>query len=173
MTEPTTVTIRALGAPDAEAFRTLRLAGLADAPEAFGASLAEESSRPLERFAERLTPPAPSLVFGAFSGSELVGIAGFLAYEGEKHRHIGLLWGVYLLPAQRGRGIAARLIETLIAHARQHIVVLHADVGVDNRAARRLYEGLGFKLYGVQPKALCVDGRYIDEAMLALDFTEH
>ena len=49
---------------------------------------------------------------------------------------------------------------------------LHADVGVDNRAARRLYDSLGFKLYGVQPKALCVDGRYIDEAMLARDFTE-
>lgn len=173
MSEPASITIRALGASDAEAFRILRLAGLADTPEAFGASLAEESARPLERFTERLTPPAPSLIFGAFSGPDLVGIAGFVAYEGEKHRHIGLLWGVYLLPDQRGRGIAARLIGTLIAHARQHVAILHADVGVDNHAARRLYEGLGFKLYGVQPKALCVGGRYIDEAMLALDFTGH
>jgi len=172
MTESTTITIRALGAPDAEAFRTLRLAGLADAPEAFGASLADESTRPLERFAERLTPPAPSLVFGAFSGPDLVGIAGFLAYEGEKHRHIGLLWGVYLQPDQRGRGTATRLIGTLIAHARQHVAILHADVGADNHAARRLYESLGFRLYGIQPKALFVNGRYIDEALLALDFTE-
>lgn len=172
MTGPASITIRALGASDAEAFRTLRLAGLADTPEAFGASLADESARPLERFTERLTPPAPSRVFGAFSGPDLVGIAGFLAYDGEKHRHIGLLWGVYLRPDQRGKGTAARLIEALIAHARQHVVILHADVGADNHAARRLYEGLGFRLYGVQPKALCMDGRYIDEAMLALDFTE-
>ena len=172
MTEPTSIAIRALGASDAEAFRALRLTALAQAPEAFGASLADESTRPLERFAERLAPPAPSLVFGAFSGTDLVGVAGFLVYEGEKHRHIGLLWGVYLQPEQRGQGTAARLIGTLIAHARQHVVILHADVGADNHPARRLYESLGFQLYGVHPKALFVNGRYIDEALLALDFTE-
>lgn len=168
MTMPSLV--RPLVVADAPAFRALRLEALRTHPEAFGASHDDEAARPLASFAERLAPAAPSRVFGGFAEGELRGMAGFLAYGGEKKRHIGLLWGVYVAPEGRGSGLAQALIETVIAHAAQHVAILHADVGVDNGAARRLYERLGFRCYGIQPKALCIDGVFIDEAMLALDF---
>jgi RimJ/RimL family protein N-acetyltransferase len=164
-------TIRPLTAADAPAYRALRLSALAHAPAAFGASHGEESAQPLDWFTARITPPPPSRVYGAFNRTALVGIAGFLAYGGEKKRHIGLLWGVHVAPAGRARGIATALLGAVIAHARQHVLVLHADVGIDNQQARRLYERLGFRSYGVQPKALRIDGVFHDEAMLALDFT--
>lgn len=166
-----TAFVRPLSLADAVAFRTLRLAALREAPEAFGSSYEEETARPLSDFADRLSAPEPSLTFGAFVGGALCGIAGFRRESGLKTRHIGLLWGVYVAPTQRGTGLAKALVESVIAHARRHIVILHADVGADNHAARRLYEGLGFRCYGVQPKALLVDGRFIDEALLALDFS--
>ena len=172
MADQSATTIRPLTAADAPAYRALRLSALADTPAAFGASHGQEAAEPLDWFAARLAPPPPSRVYGAFDGDILIGIAGFLAYHGEKKRHIGLLWGVYLAPAGRRRGIAAALVGAVIAHARQHVVLLHADVGVDNQPARRLYERLGFHCYGIQPKALRIDGIFHDEAMLALDFSQ-
>lgn len=171
MADLTAATIRPLAAADAPAYRALRLSALADTPAAFGASHREEAAQPLDWFAARITPQPPSRVYGAFQENALIGLAGFLAYHGEKKRHIGLLWGVYLAPAGRGRGIAAALVEAVIAHAREHVLLLHADVGVDNQPARRLYERLGFRSYGIQPKALRIDGAFHDEAMLALDFS--
>lgn len=166
-----TAFVRPLSAADAAAFRTLRLAALLEAPAAFGSSYEEEAARPLSNFADRLSAPEPNLTFGVFVDHTLCGIAGFRQETGLKTRHIGVLWGIYVAPAQRGTGLAKTLVETVIAHARRHVVMLHADVGADNHAARRLYEHLGFRCYGVQPKALLVDGRFIDEALLALDFS--
>ncbi len=171
MTELTTATIRPLTAEDAPAYRSLRLSALAETPEAFGASHDEEAAQLLAWFAARITPQPPSRIYGAFQEDALIGMAGFLAYGGEKKRHIGLLWGVYVAPAGRGSGIATALVAAVIAHAREHVRMLHADVGVDNHPAQRLYEGLGFRSYGIQPKALCIDGVFHDETMLALDFT--
>ena len=166
-----TAFVRPLSLADAVAFRTLRLAALLEAPAAFGSSHEEETTRPLSTFADRLSAPEPSLTFGAFVNDALCGIAGFRQETGLKTRHIGVLWGVYVAPSQRGTGLATTLVEAVVAHARRHVVMLHADVGADNHAARRLYEGLGFRCYGVQPKALKIDGRFIDEALLALDFS--
>jgi RimJ/RimL family protein N-acetyltransferase len=41
-----------------------------------------------------------------------------------------------------------------------------------NSVALRLYERLGFKPYGIESKALRIDGAFFDEALLALDFSE-
>jgi len=165
------VKIKPLNATHAEAYRNLRLQALATAPEAFGASHAEEAARPLSAFAERINPPEPSRVFGAFAGNQLVGIAGFMVATSPKSRHKGTLWGVYVAPEQRGRGIARGLVEAVIAHATRHVVMLQANVVMTNQHARTLYEGLGFQTYGIETKALCVDGVFHDEALLALDLS--
>lgn len=164
------ILIRPLGPDDAEAFRALRLAALQATPEAFGASHAEEAARPLERFAERLAPEPPSRVFGAFAGDALVGTAGFLAMNSAKTRHKGMLWGVYVASDWRGHGIGEKLVAAVIAHAQHHVLTLRANVVTTNRAAYALYTRLGFAPYGIESRALCVDGTFHDEALLALDF---
>ncbi|POR56827.1 GNAT family N-acetyltransferase [Bosea psychrotolerans] len=165
------ITIRPLDATDAEAYRTLRLQALLQAPEAFGASHAEEAARPPATFIARITPAPPSLVFGAFADAELVGIAGFLAGSSEKSRHRGMLWGVYLAPDWRGRGIARALVEAVVQHAAQHVLVLQARAVTTNSVALHLYERLGFKPYGIESKALRINDALFDEALLALDFS--
>ena len=171
MTIEDKIRIAALTRDDAQTYRRLRLQALETAPEAFGASHAEEAARPLVAFAERISPQEPSRVFGAFAADELVGIAGFVVSTSPKSRHKGTLWGVYVAPEQRCRGVARRLVEAVIAHAARHVVVLNANVVTSNATARTLYERLGFRCYGTEAKALYVDGAFYDEALLALDFS--
>ncbi|SHG72089.1 Protein N-acetyltransferase, RimJ/RimL family [Kaistia soli DSM 19436] len=161
--------LRQLRAPDAEAFRALRLAGLINAPTAFGASPAQEVARPIETV-RALLDAAPNAVFGAFVEGRLVGLAGFFRHDGDKARHRGQLWGVYVDPAVRGRGVARRLVEAVIDHARRHVAILEAAVSVGNDHAGALYSVLGFEAYARHPAALMVEGAFIDEILLRLDF---
>ena len=163
MTMIVPVEIRPFAAEDAEAFRSLRLEALAAHPEAFGSSIADERGLPLETVAGRL---AGGHTFGAFTAEGPVGMAGFFAESGEKRRHKGMLWGVYVRLARRGQGIAGRLVDRVVAHAATRVEVLHLSVVADNATARRLYEGKGFKAYGLEERALRLGDRYVDELLM-------
>jgi ribosomal protein S18 acetylase RimI-like enzyme len=163
--------IRLLCPTDAAAYRTLRLQALHDHPEAFGASHEDEATRSLEMTAKRLDGGPTNCVFGAFVGADLVGTAGFIIPDGSaKSRHKGLLVGVHVAPAHRDRAIGRALVAAVIDHARAHVVLLQAGVGVTNAPALRLYESLGFQHYGLEEKALRVEGVFVDEALIVLDF---
>lgn len=169
MTKP--ATLRALRADDAAAYRTLRLQALRDHPEAFGASHEDETARSLEMTAKRLDGGPLNCVFGAFAGEKLIATAGFIVPDrSPKSRHKGLLVGVHVAPAHRGHGLGRALVKAVIDHARAHVVLLQAAVGIANAPALRLYESLGFRHYGREDKALQVDGVFVDEALIVLDF---
>ena len=147
---------------------------------------AREQLQTLARFPERIDPAQVetaqqllqrldggplNCVFGAFAGDDLVGTAGFIVPDrSAKSRHKGLLVGVHVAPAHRGRALGRRRVAAVIDHARAHVVLLQAGVGVTNAPALRLYESLGFRHYGREDKALRVDGVFIDEALIVLDF---
>ncbi len=158
--------IRPLGRDDVEAWRTIRLEALAQAPEAFGDSYEVAVARPIEQFRQTVTGPFPP--FGAFSGGALVGTVGFYVMSGPKMAHRGQLWGMYVAPAARGQGIGRALIEAVIAHARSRVEQIHLHVVTTNEAAYQLYRRMGFQPYGIEPRALRHDGRYYDETMMVL-----
>lgn len=155
--------IRQLGPGDAAAFRALRLAALARHPEAFAASVEEEEALPGAATVERLTHSA---VFGVLARDRLVAVAGFSRPEPLKKRHKGVLWGVYVDEAARGRGLGRVVVQRVIDHARAQVAQLHATVVTGNEAARRLYRALGFRPYGIEPRGLRVGGRYFDQELL-------
>jgi ribosomal protein S18 acetylase RimI-like enzyme len=162
----TQIQIRRLVPADATLYRDIRLEGLRRSPEAFGSTFEAEDARPLAFFSERL---GGSAAFGAFHGSELVGIAGLLIREGQKEAHKGLLVGRYVRPSARNAGVGRRLVETIIEFARQRVELIRMSVVRDNEQARRLYERLGFLEYGLELRALKQDGRYYDEVLMAKD----
>jgi hypothetical protein len=73
--------IRQLTPSDAASYRGIRLAGLKQNPEAFGSTFEAEFAKPLAWFFDRLSS---SQVFGAFRGTEILGIAGFAVRGGQK-----------------------------------------------------------------------------------------
>lgn len=155
--------IRQLMGTDAAAFRALRLAGLLEAPTAFGSSYAAEKDRVLDEFAGTMER---NYLAGAFVGEELIGVAGFYQLSGEKVSHRGNIWGVYVVPSYRRQGIARLLLEHVLAHARSVVTQVHLCVVTENEVARRLYQRLGFVSYGIEPRSLLVGERYYHEDLM-------
>jgi ribosomal protein S18 acetylase RimI-like enzyme len=155
--------IRRLTEVDAPAFRELRLAALQEAPTAFGSTYAAEKENSVEDFAGTITR---NYMAGAFVDDGLAGVAGFYALNGEKTSHRGNIWGVYVDPAHRGKGVARLLIEDVLAHARTIVSQVHLCVVTENDAARRLYQRLGFVSYGIEPRSLRIGDRFYDEDLM-------
>lgn len=168
MTEFRTSPIRRLSGADAEAFRAIRLEGLERHPAAFSASLTEESARRLSLFAERLEQ---NVVLGAEGRNRLIGVAGLHWSDSEKTRHRGTLWGMYVREEARGTGLARRLVDGILQHARQHVEEVDLSVWTDNPAAIALYKAAGFVVTGQDLRALKIDGVYYDHLLMRVRFT--
>ncbi len=167
----TTASIRRLEPDDAEPFRALRLAGLEDSPAAFGSSPDVESEHDLELIRSRLHHGRDDATFGAFVEGRLVGVLGLQRPTHPKGRHRGHVWGMYVAREHRRDGVGSALVAALIEYARalEGLVWLDLGVGVDNLAARSLYEGFGFEAWGTERDALRVDGAAVDEAHMSLE----
>ncbi len=161
--------IRRLGPEDAAAFAEIRLEGLARHPEAFGSDTEKESAWKADQFADRLTNSA---MFGHEEDGALLGVAGFYREADRKLRHRGVLWGMYVREQARRRGIGIRLVEAVLDHAREHVEQIHLSVAVENSDAVALYERCGFSRYGTEPRALKVDGRYVDAHLMVCILAE-
>jgi GNAT superfamily N-acetyltransferase len=144
----------------------LRLDALRRHPEAFGADVSEESLETMDRLIGR----HPSLTLGGFDGDGMIGMAGLVAGTRVKQRHVGHIYGVYVLPPWRGSGLARALMAGLIGHARTvGLGTLILSVTRGNGTAEQFYRALGFRSYGVQPRALCVGGVYYDADQMVLE----
>lgn len=155
--------IRRLGPEAASDFRTIRLAALASAPEAFGSTLEVESARPLTWFADRA---ATTAIFGAYTAQGIAGMAGFVRLEGLKQQHKGFLWGMFVQPAARRQGIGAALVSAVLDHAVNIVEQVTLTVVTSNLPAIALYRRLGFEAYGIEPRALKSGDTYADEILM-------
>jgi ribosomal protein S18 acetylase RimI-like enzyme len=159
--------VRRLSRADADAFRAIRLEGLERYPAAFGASFNQEGSRPLSFFADTLDG---HFVLGAESQGRLMGVAAFQFHDGEKKRHRGMLWGMYVRDEARGTGIARRLVDGILSHARQCVEEVGLSVWADNPAAIALYKSAGFAVTGRDARAIKIDGVYFDHLLMQVRF---
>jgi ribosomal protein S18 acetylase RimI-like enzyme len=161
---------RRLEPSDVAAYRALRLAALRESPTAYGSSAEEEEALPMAVFEDRLAPAADRAVFGVFDGTTLVGVAGIVREPKAKRAHTATVFGVYVAPPVRGRGVGRGLMRFAIDQAetlpgrRQ----LRLCVNADNTAALNLYTSLGFVIFGREIDALVVDGHFHDELHMAL-----
>lgn len=126
------------------ALRDVRIAALADAPDAFATTHAEALARPdawwIEWCARSAESGTQAMVL-AWDDATPIGMAG--AYRDDDGR-----WNVISMwvdPAARGRGVGRALLERVVGFAReQGAEELVLGVTDGNAAARTLYETYGF-----------------------------
>jgi len=140
----------------------LRLRALAEHPEAFTSSHEEERRKPVAAMAARLAPGGDEAVYGAFVDDRLVALAGLARETRVKNRHKATVFGMYVAPECGGRGIGGTLLAHVIGEARKQsgLEQLVLTVTDGNAAATALYEKAGFRSFGIEPRAICVDGNY-------------
>jgi RimJ/RimL family protein N-acetyltransferase len=168
-----TVLIRPLTVADAEAFWNLRLCAFIESPDSFNTSPDEWRAYPLsevERMLSGETASPSDIVLGAFEPG-LCGHVGLRRELRRKRAHRATLWGLYVGPEMRGRGIGRRLLQALLDHARSQpdLIIVELTVMTDNQHALRIYRRLGFERYGYQRRAAKADSGYLDEERLMLE----
>ena len=154
-----------LGAEHARAFQELRLAALRECPSAFASSYEEEYDTPIAVVAERLAAKPDRCVLGAWLTSDLVGIVGLQRERIRKLSHKAYIWGMYVAPAARRRGMGGRLLAQALSRAASMPGVRQINLGVNaaNAEAVALYEAAGFTAFGVEHGFMLFDGRLHDE----------
>jgi len=160
--------IRLLIQKDWQIWKNFRLEALKNSPNNFSSSYEEELKWSDSKFQDILNT---SDIFAAFIDNMVIGCAGFYRLNSLETKHQGIVWGIYVQPEYRGKGIASSLIEPLITHAKQHVKQLDLTCFTNNVGAIKLYQKYGFKIHSTEPRECKVDDVVIDEHLMILDLT--
>jgi ribosomal protein S18 acetylase RimI-like enzyme len=100
----------------------------------------------------------------------LVGIVTFARATGPKERQKGNIYGVYVAPSHRRKGVAHALIAALLEKATSEpsLEQILLAVATGQHTAKQLYRSFGFETYGTEPRALKIGSTYIDEDHMIL-----
>ncbi|GAB2997450.1 GNAT family N-acetyltransferase [Amycolatopsis acidiphila] len=138
------IDLRVLTADDWAAWRELRLASLRDAPDAFGATLADWVREGEPRWRQRLTD-VPFNVLAELDGTPAGMVSGTEPDAGQAVELISM----WVAPSARGRGVGDELIGAVVGWAQRRgarRVVLR--VYDHNRHGANLYRRNGFRPIG-------------------------
>jgi ribosomal protein S18 acetylase RimI-like enzyme len=134
------LSVRVLDGDDWQAFRQVRLAALQDAPAAFTSTYEQEVGFDEEFWRMRLGRSSRLL---AELDDEPVGIVSVgLASEED----VAELFGMWVVPSERGHGVAWQLTEAAAEHARaQGRRAVKLWVSTDNGRAVAFFSSYGFR----------------------------
>jgi RimJ/RimL family protein N-acetyltransferase len=162
------IVVRDASLADAERYRELRLLALKESPTAFSADYEENARQSMSYWKNRLKPDEHGIIFIAEYEKQLIGMIGIRKGDSSKTKHSAGIWGVYVHPDWRGLRIAEGLIELCCEWAKlREVQIAKLAVVATNKSAIRLYERSGFTIYGTEPNALRVQGRYYDELYMS------
>jgi len=164
----TEIAVRVLDESEWALYRDVRLQALAESPDSFTATLADEADRDEQFWRDRLTRSYRLL---AERGELAQGIVSLGPYEEEPSA--AEVFGLYVVPDARGTGVSWRLVEAAAALATQQAYrQLFYWVGTDNARAVGFAKNFGFRMTGYRRPARGSDLQRGDEEialMLSLE----
>jgi [ribosomal protein S18]-alanine N-acetyltransferase len=112
-----------------------------------GSAARHGSAQTLLMFAPSTSPPVerfPSALSAAPTAAALVGLL-------RSNSRVARIYSLAVHPDQRGRGLARGLLRAWLTRLPKRCDVISLEVRSDNRAARGLYETLGFTVLSALP----------------------
>ena len=156
--------VRRLEPDDWLTMREVRLAALADSPDAFGSTTAREIAFPEAEWRRRISSSPP---FVAWQGDEPVGLVGVKQVDTTNADEWELI-GMWVRPDARGGRVADELVSAVIdAVKAEHADCLTLWVADGNARARGFYTRFGFEPTGARQVFKRDDGSQFDEEQLA------
>jgi len=136
------ISVRSLGEDEWEQYRSVRLSALEDSPDAFAASLAEEQQFDEDYWRRRMRRSQRLI---AEDSEHAVGVAS-LGQADDGNPKVAELFGLWVAPDLRGRGVATLLVQAgadvARAVGRTHLAYW---VSTDNGRAVAFASGFGFR----------------------------
>lgn len=165
--------IRELTPEDADQFRQLRRAAVKSNEGGFASAMDEWISKSLTEISEILEDEFTSpneFILGAFNEGQLIGMIGFFRPDRPKLERNGHIWGTFLLPEYRGKGIAGRLLDELIKRARNMQGLEQIQLTTLNRSKSSvsLYRSRGFRIFATEKSAVKMGDQRYDELYMLL-----
>jgi ribosomal protein S18 acetylase RimI-like enzyme len=144
-----------------------RLDAVAWTPASGFPSVTERAGDPFFTFFTASGPPGEYLV-AEFDGR----LAGYIRLrpvtELRENAHVLGVMGLAVAPGARHQGVGSALLAAAEQQARARGArKLSLRVLGTNAAAQRLYERLGFQREGTLRDEFCIDGRYVDDVVMA------
>lgn len=169
----TDIHIRRLGGADAHRFKAMRVDAAKESPASVKPTPEEELEKSIDDFQKKLGWDSYNFILGASDGSNgdrLVGIAGLRRERGKKIHHTATLWGIYVIPQYRARGIAKLLVRAILDIAGEiaEITQIKLCVHTRNAPARQLYTSSGFKTYGIERNVIRIGEESFDEELMMM-----
>ncbi|WP_148615638.1 bifunctional GNAT family N-acetyltransferase/GrpB family protein [Nocardioides rubriscoriae] len=137
------IELRRVTADDWQLLRDVRLRALADAPEAFGSTLAQAESLTEGGWRQRADNGGLTLL--ALDDGHPVAMGGAFAPDDGPTVFV---WGMWTDPVARGHGVGGQLLDALVAWCRPSYDEVRLHVTEGNDGARRLYVSRGFEPTG-------------------------
>ena len=142
--------IRQFAPHEWETYKVLRLRSLADSPDAFGRTLAEEQERSDTEWSNRIASSAPSnidLPLVAEVDDQAIGLAWGRIEK--SNPDVATLYQMWVAPKHRRHGLGQSLLETIITWSRdKNANYLELGVTFYDSPAMRLYKRAGFEPVG-------------------------
>jgi ribosomal protein S18 acetylase RimI-like enzyme len=163
------IRIRELQQEEWRVWRTLRIAALKDAPDAFGDTVEQAQLRSDEEWRKSLTHPEERLLVAEID-SGLVGMARVRSDEDDPER--AGLYSMWVAPDARRKGVGRALIDDAIRWAAQNgVFSLWLCVTQGNEPAKSLYRSFGFKETGASRSLRSGSDKQMEEMQVSLDAT--
>lgn len=146
-------TVREIGPDDWRAFRSIRLAALAESPAAFASTLADAERRTDFEWQDmvriRCTSDTSAIWLAESVDGDTVDALGVVAVDCDLATGHTELVSMWVAPAGRGTGLGRLLIDAVIAWATASgSAAVSLSVMRGNEPAQRLYDSAGFVVTG-------------------------
>ncbi|MDP2206274.1 MAG: GNAT family protein [Alphaproteobacteria bacterium] len=140
------VTLRRLLPEDWRLLRDIRLRALAADPHVFGSSFAQEKDNSEDIWRERLES-LDVAIFGVFDTEGVIaGMTAIAVAKDDPAKTLAKMWGSWLRPDLRGRGLSVPIYQMRIDWARAHPTIARIIVShrASNAASMRANQKHGF-----------------------------